>query len=140
MYPRTKSTSINQAAFSFSQQYHGAKNDVCYIISGTVKISVALVLYRLDSSPVTRAILIVDMVVCALWTVVVTLILGIGCTENSPLVLSEPVCQSTTYAQEISYVFFNVLHVVIPVVFLWGIQIKDNLKWTVIFLFSVGIL
>lgn len=105
-----------------------------------MKISVALVLYRLDTRMPTRIILIIDMVVCSIWTVVVTLVLGLGCTENSPYTLSLSVCQSTMYAQEVSYIFFNVLHVIIPIAILWGIQIKDNLKWAVISLFAVGIL
>lgn len=105
-----------------------------------MKISVALVLYRLDTRVVTRTILIIDMVVCSIWTVVVTLILGLGCTENSPYQLAYSVCESTMYAQEVSYIFFNVLHVIIPIVILWGIKIKDNLKWAVISLFAIGIL
>lgn len=114
--------------------------DTCYIISGVVKISVALVLYRLDQRQSIRITLIADMVFCAVWTVVVTLILGVGCMRNSPLSLSISVCQSTSYAQEASYVFFNVLHLVIPIIIVWGVQIRGNLKWAVILLFSMGLL
>lgn len=100
----------------------------------------ALVLYRLDERLFMRAILITDMAVCTIWTVVVTLILGLGCQENSTWDLGESVCRATNYAQEASYVFFNVLHVLIPIVILWGVQIRGNLKWAVVCLFSVGIL
>lgn len=121
-------------------QYTDNKNYVCYIISGVVKISVALVLYRLDTRLWMHILLIADMIICATWTAVVTLIIGLGCTWHSPYQLSESVCQSTNYAQEISYVIFNVLHVVIPVFILWGVQIRGNLKWAVIALFSFGLL
>lgn len=100
----------------------------------------ALVLYRLDERLVMRAILVTDMAVCTVWTVVVTLILGLGCQSNSPWDLGDPVCRASNYAQEVSYVFFNVLHIIIPVVILWGVQIRGNLKWAVVSLFSVGIL
>ncbi|KAF3771102.1 hypothetical protein M406DRAFT_326501 [Cryphonectria parasitica EP155] len=121
-------------------KYASAKNDVCYIISGTVKISVALVLYRLDSRLFIRVILITDMIICAIWTTVVTLILGVGCTGNSPLALDASVCEATNYAQEASYVVFNGAHVLIPIIILWGVHIHDNLKWAVVALFSVGLL
>lgn len=117
-----------------------AKNDVCYVISGVVKISVALVLYRLDTRLFIRAILIADMVICSVWTVVVTLILGLGCTRTSPWQLNDSVCQASNYSQEASYVVFNTFHVLIPIVILWGVQIKGNLKWAVISLFAVGLL
>lgn len=110
------------------------------MISGVAKISVALVLYRLDQRLVIRATLILDMVVCAVWTVVVTLILGVGCTQNSPLALNDSVCQATNYAQEASYVIFNVLHVLIPIAIVWGVKISGNLKWAVVALFAVGLL
>lgn len=124
------------------RQYQDAKNDVCYVISGVVKISVALVLYRLDTRMFIRCILIADMVICAIWTVVVTFVLGLGCTGNSPLNmrLGSSVCQASFYAQEASYVIFNGLHVIIPVVILWGVQVQGNLKWAVLSLFSVGFL
>lgn len=125
---------------SVRHQYYDAKNYICYVISGVVKISVALVLYRLDTRLFIRITLIADMVICATWTVVVTLIIGLGCTASSPYVLSESVCEASNYAQESSYVIFNVLHVLIPVVILWGVQINGNLKWAVIALFSVGLL
>lgn len=114
---------------------------MCYIISGTVKISVALVLYRLDSRRIIRAILIVDILVCSIWTVVVTLILALGCTGLSPPVpLSESVCKATNYSQEASYVIFDVLHVIIPIVILWNVQLSRTLKWSIVALFSVGLL
>lgn len=87
-----------------------------------------------------HVLLITDMVICATWTVVVTLIVGLGCTWHSPYQLSMTVCESSNYAQELSYVIFNVLHVVIPVFILWGVQVRGNLKWAVIALFSFGLL
>ncbi|KAJ4388899.1 hypothetical protein N0V93_006360 [Gnomoniopsis smithogilvyi] len=120
--------------------YVDNKNYVCYIISGVVKISVALVLYRLDTRLWMHILLIADMIICATWTVVVTLIIGLGCTTHSPYVLSESVCEGANYAQELSYVIFNVLHVIIPVFIVWGVQVRGNLRWAVIALFSVGLL
>lgn len=87
-----------------------------------------------------RAILVTDMAVCTIWTVVVTLILGLGCESNSPWDLGESTCEATNYAQEASYVVFNVLHIIIPIVIVWGVKIRGNLKWAVVSLFSVGIL
>lgn len=122
-------------------KYDSAKADVCYIISGAVKISVALVLYRLDSGRLIRAILIVDILVCAIWTIVVTLILALGCTGTwIPIPLSQSVCQATNYSQEISYVIFNVLHLIIPMVILWNVQLSRTLKWSILSLFGVGLL
>lgn len=115
---------------------------MCYVISGVVKISVALVLYRLDTRKAMRHLLIADMIICAIWTVIVTFILGLGCTGVSPpsMRLGASVCEATNYAQEASYVIFNVLHVVIPVFIVWGVQIQGNLKWAVVSLFGVGLL
>lgn len=121
-------------------QYHTGKTIVCYVISGTVKISVALVLYRLDQRLFVRIILIGDIILCVLWTVVSTVILGLGCQLISPYDFGERVCEPTNYAQESMYVVYNVIHVVIPIVILWGINITGNLKWVVISLFSIGLL
>lgn len=87
-----------------------------------------------------RAILIADMVICSVWTAVVTIILGVGCTGNSPWQLSVSVCSSTNYAQEASYVVFNVLHLIIPINMTWGVKVRGGLKWAVLALFSVGLL
>lgn len=126
---------------TFRLQYDSVNNDLCSIISGTVKISVALVLYRLDARRIIRAILITDIAVCSIWTVVVTLILALGCTGNDiPVPLSEAVCQSTNYAQEASYIIFDVLHVIIPIVILWNVQLSRTLKWSIVALFGVGLL
>lgn len=103
-----------------------------------MKISVALVIYRLDDRWFIRAILIADMILCAVWTVVATLILSLGCDPLAPFDLGIPVCRGANYAQEISYVFFNVLHLIIPIVILWGVQVRGNLKWAVTGLFSIG--
>lgn len=126
---------------------------MCYIISGTVKISVALVLYRLqDTRRAVRAVLLTDMAVCAVWTVVVTLLLALGCNTTTagilspppayapPLPLSASVCEATNYAQEASYVVFDVLHVIIPVAILWNVQLGRTLKWSIVALFGVGLL
>lgn len=121
-------------------QFSDARDYVCYVISGVVKISVALVLYRLEIRLSVRIVLIADMVICAVWTVVVTLILGLGCTTFSPYELNDSVCEASDYAQESSYVIFNTLHVLIPVFMLWGVQVNGNLKWAVIALFGVGML
>lgn len=138
---------------SENNQWDSAKADVCYIISGTVKISVALVLYRLqDARPVVRAVLLTDMIACAVWTVVVTLILALGCNSDSPssphrnyyrsapVPLPESVCEATNYSQEASYVIFDVLHVIIPAAILWNVQLARMLKWSIVALFGVGLL
>lgn len=87
-----------------------------------------------------RFILIADMVVLTVWTIVVTVILGVGCTGNSPLQLGVSVCAATNYAQEASYVVFNVLHLIIPINMTWGVKVRGGLKWAVLALFSVGLL
>lgn len=127
--------------FFLASQWDAAKADVCYIISGTVKVSVALVLYRLDTRRIIRAILITDIVVCTVWTIVATFILALGCTGDwVPVPMSSSVCQATNYAQEASYVIFNVLHLVIPVAILWNVQLSRTLKWGIVALFGVGLL
>lgn len=80
------------------------------------------------------------MIICSLWTIVVTLIIGLGCSSNSPMTLSVNVCQASNYAQEISYVLFDVLHVIIPIVILWNVQISKTMKWNIVALFGVGLL
>ncbi|PSR85768.1 hypothetical protein BD289DRAFT_433357 [Coniella lustricola] len=122
------------------KEFHTAKTIVCYIISGTVKISVALVLYRLDQRLFVRIILISDIVVCVVWTIISTLVLGLGCQLISPFDFGERVCEPTNYVQEAMYVVYNVAHVLIPIVILWGIKVTGNLKWVVISLFSIGLL
>lgn len=87
-----------------------------------------------------RMIIVADIVVCTVWTIVVTVILGIGCTDNSPMRMRLATCGATNYAQEASYVVFNVLHLVIPINMTWGVKVRGGLKWAVIALFSVGLL
>lgn len=114
---------------------------ICYVISGTVKLSVALVIYRLlDYRPVLKAMIIADISVCFMWTLVSTLLLSLGCTGTyiSPYRISPTVCRSTFYAQEASYIFFDVFHVVFPISLLWNVQIKGGQKTSVILLFGFG--
>lgn len=116
---------------------------VCYVISGTVKISVAVVIYRLlDYRPVLRAIIVTDIVVCFTWTLVSTLVCSLGCTGSyiSPYTFSPAVCHNMFYAQEASYIFFDTFHVVFPISILWNVQIKGGQKTSVIILFSIGLL
>lgn len=116
---------------------------VCYVISGTVKISVALVIYRLlDYRPVLKAMIVADISLCFMWTLVSTLILSLGCsgTYISPYVFSPELCHGAFYAQEASYIFFDTFHVVFPILLLWNVQIKGGQKASVIILFSVGLL
>lgn len=117
-------------------------NDVCYIISATVKISVALVLYRLVERVYNtiRWILLIDIFTCAVFNTVTTIILALGCMEGTPYTFSEGVCENTNYAQEASYVIWDVFHVVIPVAILWNIQMGWMVKSGVLGLFSVGLL
>lgn len=121
-------------------QYDFAKYIVCFVISGTVKISVALVLYRLDSRPRVRNIIIIDIITCCIWTIVTTLTLSLGCMRLSPYVINSTVCENTFYAQESSYVIYDVFHVLLPIYILWNVQISKALKVSVVCLFGVGLL
>lgn len=114
--------------------------DVCYIISGIVKISVALVLYRLDPRRLIRLTLIADIIICAMWNIVSTLVLNLGCMNLSPYTLGISVCRNTKYAQEASYIIFDLFHVGLPVVILWRIQISRAQKLSILCLFGVGLL
>lgn len=117
-------------------------NDVCYIISATVKISVALVLYRLVERVYStiRWILIIDVVACVIFNLVTTLVLALGCMAGTPYIFSNGVCERTNYAQEASYVIWDVFHVVLPIFILWNIQMGWMIKSGVVGLFSVGLL
>ncbi|KKY31808.1 putative p-type atpase [Diaporthe ampelina] len=120
--------------------YDFAKYVVCFVISGTVKISVALVLYRLDSRPKVRTIILIDIITCTIWNVVTTLVLSLGCMRLSPYVISDTVCENTLYSQESSYVIYDVFHVLLPIYILWNVQISKALKVSVVALFGVGLL
>lgn len=117
-------------------------NDICYIISATVKMSVALVLYRLVERTYStiRWILIIDIAACAIFNTVTTLVLALGCMAGTPYTFSNSVCENTNYAQEASYVIWDIFHVVLPVFILWNIQMGIMVKTGVVGLFSVGIL
>lgn len=117
-------------------------NDICYIISATVKISVALVLYRLVERVYNtiRWILLIDMITCAIFNIVTTLILALGCMEGTPYTFSSGVCENTNYAQEASYVIWDVFHVVLPMFLLRNLQMRWIVKAGVVGLFSVGLL
>lgn len=121
-------------------QYDFAMTDVCYLISGIVKISVALVLYRLDPRRLIRFTLIADIIICSTWTIVCTFVLSLGCMDLSPYTLNKAVCQNTNYSQEAFYVIFDLFHVLLPVVILWNIQISRAQKWSIVCLFGVGLL
>ncbi|KAI7782488.1 hypothetical protein LA080_013488 [Diaporthe eres] len=128
---------FNDAA---ARRYDFAKYVVCFVISGVVKISVALVLYRLDSRPNVRIIIIIDIVTCVIWNIVTTFILSLGCMRQSPYVIDNKVCENTFYSQESSYVIYDIFHVLLPIYILWNVQISRALKVSVVCLFSVGLL
>lgn len=114
---------------------------VCLIISGTVKISVALVIYRLlDYRPVLKAIVIADIVICCIWTVVYTLIISLGCTGTrmSPYKFDPSTCENVMYAEEATYIIFSIFQVIFPAALLWNTQIRTRHKVAVITLFSLG--
>lgn len=123
-------------------QYNNAMNDVCYIISATVKISVALVLYRLVERVYStiRWIIVLDIIACAIFNIATTLVLALGCLAGTPYTFSNAVCENTNYAQEASYVIWDVFHVVLPVFILWNIQMGSMVKSGVVGLFGVGLL
>ncbi|KUI63764.1 hypothetical protein VM1G_10480 [Cytospora mali] len=139
-------TTVTKGAFGWDDvalvitYYNVAMNDVCYIISGTVKVSVALVLYRLDTRRFIRVTLIADMIICCVWTIVATLVLGLGCLELSLYTFSNSVCQNTNYSQEAFYVIFDFFHVLLPIVILWKVQISKLQKLSIVCLFAVGLL
>lgn len=115
--------------------------DICFIISGTVKISVALVIYRLlDYRPVLKAIVIADIIICCIWTVVYTLVISLGCTGTriSPYTFDVTTCANVMYAQEATYILFSGFQVVFPAALLWNTNIRKRHKWAVILLFGLG--
>lgn len=115
---------------------------VCFIISGSVKISVALVLYRLDTRALIRTIIICDIVTCSVWTLFTTLLVSLACMPRSLYqgALDTTTCHNITYSRESLYIVYDVLHIVLPIFILRNVQISRMLKWTVIGLFSIGIL
>ncbi|KAK2614253.1 hypothetical protein N8I77_001099 [Diaporthe amygdali] len=123
-----------------AMKFDFAKYVICFVISGTVKISVALVLYRLDSRPKVRTVIIIDIITCCIWTIVTTLVLSLGCMRQSPYIINDKVCENTFYSQEASYVIYDVFHVLLPIYILWNVQISRALKVSVVCLFGVGLL
>lgn len=115
---------------------------VCFVISGTVKISVALVLYRLDSRPLIRAIIVSDIATCCIWTLFTTLLVSLACMPGSLYrgTLDTATCNNITYSRESLWIIYDVLHIILPVFILWNVQISRSLKWSVIGLFSIGLL
>lgn len=116
---------------------------VCFVISGTVKVSVALVIYRLlDYREVLKGIIIGDIVLCLVWTIVSTTVLSLGCTGTSvsPYSFTGDICRNFNYAQEASYLFFDLFHVAFPTALVWNVQINGGQKSSVIILFSLGLL
>lgn len=123
--------------------YSVIMQEVCFIISGTVKISVALVIYRLvEHRPVLKAIVIAYVVGCIVWTLVSTVILSLGCTGTyiSPYIFNGTLCENITYAQESSYVIFSVFLVAFPTALLWNTHIRHSHKAAVFLLFGLGLL
>ncbi|KAJ4387115.1 hypothetical protein N0V93_007703 [Gnomoniopsis smithogilvyi] len=121
--------------------YNLATNDVCYIIAGTVKISVALVLYRLVERvySTTRLILLIDIISCAIYNTMTTIILALGCMEGTPYSFNDELCKNVNYAQGASYIVWDVFHAVLPVFILWNIQISREMKAGVVGLFAIGL-
>lgn len=115
---------------------------VCLVISGTVKISVALVLYRLDTRPLIRAIIIFDITTCCVWTIATTLLDSLFCWPGDPYygAIDAATCSNIAYARESFYIIYDVFHIILPVFILWKVQISRALKLSVIGLFSIGIL
>lgn len=123
--------------------YSVIMQEVCFIISGTVKISVALVIYRLvEHRLVLKVTVIAYIVSCVIWTLVSTMILSLGCTGTyvSPYVFDGTLCENVTYAQEASYVGFSVFLVAFPTALLWSTHIRQSQKTAVFLLFSLGLL
>lgn len=123
-------------------QHYYAMNIVCLIISGTIKISVALVLYRLDSRPLLRAIIIFDIATCCVWTIATTLIRSLYCSDRGPYfgVIEWSTCTQIMIARESLYMIYDVFHVILSAFILWNVQISRGLKLSVIGLFSIGLL
>lgn len=115
---------------------------VCLVISGTVKISVALVLYRLDTRPLIRAIIVFDIATCCVWTIATTLVFSLFCWQGDPYygAIDKTTCKNTGYGRESLYISYDVFHIILPVFILWKVQISRVLKLSVIGLFSIGLL
>lgn len=114
--------------------------DICFVIAGTVKISVAVVIYRLlDYRPLLKAMVVADIIICCVWTVVYTLVLSLGCTATRITQgIDNATCQQFMYAQEATYIAFSIIQVVFPVALLCGTRMRRRQKYAVIFLFSLG--
>lgn len=122
--------------------YYFAMCVVCFIISGTVKISVALVLYRLDQGALIRAVIIGDIILCCIWTLFTTLIVSLACMPGSLYqgAIGTTTCHNITYARESIWIAYDVFHILLPIFILRNVQISRTLKCSVIGLFSLGIL
>lgn len=115
---------------------------VCFVISGTVKISVALVLYRLDTRALIRAVIVGDIVTCCILTLVTTLLVSLACIPGSLYqgALDTTTCHNITYSRESLWIIYDVFHIILPIFILRNVQISRTLKLSVIGLFSIGIL
>ncbi|KAG8157316.1 hypothetical protein KVR01_012700 [Diaporthe batatas] len=124
--------------------YYYAMCIVCFIISGTVKISVAFVLYRLtnNGSPLIRAVIIFDISTCWVWTIFTTALTSLSCMKMGPYygAIDKLTCTNVAYSRESLYVIYDVFHIILPVFILWNVQIGKGLKWSVLGLFSLGVL
>ncbi|KAI7779049.1 hypothetical protein LA080_001395 [Diaporthe eres] len=82
------------------QLNHYGMGVVCLVISGTVKISVALVLYRLDTRPLIRAIIGFDIATCCVWTIATTLVFSLFCWQGDTYygAIDRTTCNNTAAA------------------------------------------
>lgn len=123
--------------------FNGIRNVICFAISGMVRISVALCIYRLlDHRPGLKAIVLADIFLCALTTVVCNLILDLGCTASavSPFVFNSDLCERTIYSQEACFILFSLFNALFPIWLLWNTRIRPSQKLAVMVIFSLGLL
>lgn len=99
-----------------------------------------MVLYRIATQKPIRLILIADMVICATWVIVTSIITSVGCMDLSPWAFSRDICYSTDVSRQVCYIIFDFFHVILPIAILWNVQISRWMKLSVVGLFMVGLM
>ncbi|KAK6075476.1 integral membrane family protein [Seiridium cupressi] len=121
-------------------QYYFATQLCCYISSGLVKLAVALVLIRLANTKILRWLLYISIVICAIWTVVMTLFTSWLCASSGTSnYAGSQTCGVVGQFRTISNIFIDYFYALLPVYMLWKVQMGLRIKITAMFLLSLGI-
>lgn len=121
-------------------EFYFATQLCCYISSGLVKLAVALVLVRLANTKVLRWSLYISMVICGIWTVVMTLFTSWLCASGGTSnYAGSQTCGVVGQFRTISNIFIDYFYALLPVWMLWKVQMSLRLKITAMFLLSLGI-